>query len=72
MKRRNMSGVPRAAVSFGLKDTRPFAPLHRRLGIITFVHRQAVTDYVGGFDREHGVYYSPHEYRARVTLPKVL
>jgi hypothetical protein len=31
-----------------------------------------VTDYVGGFDRERGVYYSPHEYRARVTLPKVL
>jgi hypothetical protein len=30
-----------------------------------------VTDYVGGFDRERGVYYSPHEYRARVTLAKV-
>ncbi|CCE05801.1 hypothetical protein BRAS3843_1480032 [Bradyrhizobium sp. STM 3843] len=31
-----------------------------------------VTDYVGGFDAARGVYYSPHEYRARVTLPKVL
>lgn len=47
-------------------------PLHRELGILTFVHRQAVTDYVGGFNRETGQYFSPHEYRARVTLPKVI
>jgi hypothetical protein len=67
-----MGNLPKIRLSFGDKDPSPLAPLHRRLGIITFVHRQAVTDYVGGFDREHGVYYSPHEYRARVTLPKVL
>jgi hypothetical protein len=72
MKRRNIGGIPKIALSFGNKDSNPFAPLHRRLGIVTFVHRQAVTDYVGGFDQERGVYYSPHEYRARVTLPKVL
>ena len=71
MKRRNMGGLPKIRPSFGSKDSNPFAPLHRRLGISTFVHRQAVTDYVGGFDPERGVYYSPHEYRARVTLPKV-
>ena len=72
MKRRNMVGISKQTVAFGDKDTNPFAPLHRRLGIRTFVHRQAVTDYVGGFDQERGAYYSPHEYRARVTLPKVL
>lgn len=72
MKRRNIGGIPKTSLSFGDKDSNPFAPLHRRLGISTFVRLQAVTDYVGGFDQERGVYYSPHEYRARVTLPKVL
>jgi hypothetical protein len=72
MRRRSTDNLPKIRLSFGDKDRNPFAPLHRRLGIITFVHRQAVTDYVGGFDPERGVYYSPHEYRARVTLPKVL
>jgi hypothetical protein len=71
MKRRNMGGIPKTSLAFGDKDPNPFAPLHRRLGIRTFVHRQAVTDYVGGFDSERGSNYSPHEYRARVTLPKV-
>jgi len=66
-----MGGIPKATAVFGDKDPNLFAPLHRRLGISTFVHRQAVTDYVGGFDAARGVYYSPHEYRARVTLPKV-
>jgi hypothetical protein len=72
MKRRNMGGLPKIVISFGDKDPDRFAPLHRQLGISTFVHRQAVTDYVGGFDAERGVYYGPHEYRALVTLPKVL
>jgi hypothetical protein len=71
VKRRNMGGIPKLRVSFGEKDSGPRSSLHRRMGIKTFTHRQAVTDYVGGFDRERGVYYSPHEYRARVTLPKV-
>jgi hypothetical protein len=72
MKRRNMGGIPKTSLPFGDKDPNPFAPLHRRLGISTFVHHQAVTDYVGGFDPERGAYYSPHEYRACVTLPKVI
>jgi hypothetical protein len=71
MKRRNMGGIPKTSHSFGDKDINRFAPLHRRLGIATFVHLQAVTDYIGGFDQVRKVYYSPHEYRARVTLPKV-
>jgi hypothetical protein len=72
MKRRNMGGIPKVRLSFGQKHTGPRSSLHRRMGIRTFTHLQAVTDYVGGFDRERGVYYSPHGYRARVTLPKVL
>ena len=71
MKRRNMSGIPKMRISFSEKDIGPRSSLHRRMGIKTFTHRQAVTDYVGGFDRERGVCYSPHEYRARVTLPAV-
>jgi hypothetical protein len=71
MKRRNMGGIPKTQLSFGEKETKRRSSLHRRLGISTFTHLQAVTDYVGGFDKERGVYYSPHEYRARVTLPKV-
>jgi hypothetical protein len=71
MKRRNMSGIPKVRLSFGEKDTGPRSSLHRRMGIRTFIHLQAVTDYVGGFDKQRGVYYSPHEYRARVTLPMV-
>ncbi len=74
MKRRDMKGIPSIVpnISFGDVDPNPFAPLHRRLGIATFEHLQAVTDYVGGFDKETGQYFSPHQYRARVTLAKVL
>ena len=71
MKRRNMGGIPKTRLPLGEKDTGPRSSLHRRLGISTFTHLQAATDYHGGFDQERGVYYSPHEYRARVTLPKV-
>jgi hypothetical protein len=71
MKRRKMRGIPKLRLSFGEKGPGPRSSLHRRMGLRTFTHLQAVTDYVGGFDRERGVYYSPHEYRARVTLPKV-
>jgi hypothetical protein len=71
MKRRNMGGIPKVRLSFGEKDARPRSSLHRRMGIRTFTHLQAVTDYVGGFDKQRKVYWSPHEYRARVTLPKV-
>jgi hypothetical protein len=72
MKRRNMPGIPKIRLAFGEKDIGPRSSLHRRMGIRTFTHLQAVTDYVGGFDQERGVYCSPHEYRARVTLPKML
>lgn len=47
-------------------------PLHVQLGIETYQVKRAVTDYVGGFDRTRGQYFSPHEYRAVVTLPRVL
>jgi hypothetical protein len=69
MKRRKMGSIPKTSLSFG---DNPFAPLHRRLGIGTFEHRQEVTDYVAGFDKQREVYWSPHEYRARVTFPKVI
>jgi hypothetical protein len=67
-----MGGIPKMRLSFGDKDSGPRSSLHRRMGIKTFTHLQAVTDYVGGFDQKRGVYYSPREYRARVTLPKVI
>ena len=71
MKRRGMKGIPRIVLSFGVPDPNPFAPLHCRLGIRTEVHLQAVTDYVGGFDKRTGQYWSPHQYRARITLARV-
>jgi hypothetical protein len=71
MRRRNLKGIPKTRLSFGEKEAGPRSSLHRCMGIRTFTHLQAVTDYVGGFDRQRAVYWSPHEYRARVTLPKV-
>ena len=70
MKRRNMGGIPKVRVSFGEKDAGPRSSLHRRMGIKTFTPpgRDRLR---WRFDRQRGVYYSPHEYRARVTLPKV-
>ena len=70
-KRRNMQGIAHQAVSFGDVDPHPFAPLHRRLGIVTFVHHQATTDYHGGLDRQTGEYWSPHCYRDSVTLARI-
>lgn len=71
MTSNNPRGIPNIQVSMGDVDANPFAPLHRRLGIRTYVHRQAVTDYHGGFDKDNGQYFSPHEYRAPVTLAKI-
>lgn len=71
MKRRRMRGVPAQKVTFGECDPNPFAPLHRRMGISTFTHYQATTDYVGGFDRATGMVWSPHLYRVPVTLARV-
>lgn len=46
-------------------------PLHVRLGISTHVHRQAVTDYHGGYDNRSGQFWSPHQYRESITLAGV-
>lgn len=61
----------RAKTAAMWKDENPFAPLHRRLGIRTEVRLQAVTDYHGGYDRDTGQYWSPHQFRARITLPRI-
>jgi hypothetical protein len=45
MKRRNMGGILKARISFGEKDAGPRSSLHRRMGIQTFIHLQAMTDY---------------------------
>ena len=52
-------------------DPDQHAPLHRRLGIATKTHLQAVTDYKGGFNRATGEYWSPHLFRVAVTLPRI-
>lgn len=44
MKRRITKGIPHQKVDFGTPDLSPFAPLHRRLGIQTHTHRQAILD----------------------------
>lgn len=43
---------------------------HAALGIQTYEHHQATTDYCSGFVR--GEYFAPHCYRERITLAKVL
>ena len=70
MKRRNMKGIPKIVVVFGEPDDNPFAPLHRRLGIRTHVHRQAILD-----DPRHRVYdwvsrawSNQHIFRENITL----
>lgn len=60
----------KAEIRAELRDLRDAMPLHRRLGIETYTHRQAVVDYHGGFDRETGQYWSPHQYREVVTLAR--
>lgn len=83
MKRRSMKGIPKLAVSFGEPDPNPFAPLHRRLGIVTYVHRQAVlhdiialgrgtkSTNVWAYDPQNRVWSSSHLFRASVTLAGV-
>jgi hypothetical protein len=81
MKRRHMKGIPGTNVSYGDVDASPFAPLHRRLGIRTFVRRQAIlTDinetYHGRrplwhFDPVMRVGPSNHLYRESVTLAAI-
>lgn len=82
MKRRTMTGIPKAEVSFGEIDTHPFAPLYRRLGIRTYTHRLAVlTDpqqSMGrrpcinrSWDSVNRVWSDNHLYRASITLPAI-
>ena len=71
---------PRAKIAAMWKDPNPFAPLHRRLGIATHVHRQAVLlDIIplgrGGrskttwdYDPVNRVWSNNHLFRASVTL----
>ena len=86
MKRRGMKGIPRIihGIRFGTVDDRPFAPLHRRIGIETYVHRQAIlTDLIPlargkksehgfGYDAETRSWSNNHLFRASITLPKVI
>jgi hypothetical protein len=77
MKKREMKGIPNiiAGIKFGNVDNSIRAPLHRRLGIETYVHMQVVlcSPYDGRLGQ--GVKSQPvnsHWYRYPVTLPKVL
>jgi hypothetical protein len=73
-----MKGIPKVeGISFGNVDDSPFAPLHRRLGIETYTHMQAVLFHP--FDGHkapprwllrHPVF--SHWYRVPVTLAKVM
>lgn len=74
IKRREMKGIPNiiAGISFGNVDDSYGAPLHRRLGIETYVHLQAIlTDPNGrrGNSRENT---NDHLYRVKVTLPRII
>src|SRR5258708_36644347 len=71
MRRRAMKGIPIVAISFGDVDASPFAPLHRRLGIKTYVHRQAILDdpRLGRrYDWIARAWNHQHAYRESITL----
>ena len=80
MKKRRMKGIPKIIVVFRDGDPNRFAPLHRRLGIETHVHRQAIlldlipgargTKSTGGWDYDpiNRVWSNNHLYRASITL----
>lgn len=72
MKRRtNPAYIPPAiTISFGTPDTSPFAPLHRRLGIETHVHRQAILSdpRFRQWDSVTRVWSFNHLFRDSVTL----
>lgn len=75
-----MRGIPKLTARFGEKDASPFAPLHRRLGIVTHVHRRAVlldlvaggrgtkAEWGYGYDPVNRVWSNHHLFRANVTL----
>ena len=71
-KLRGMKGIPNIVngIKFGNVDEHWGAPLHRRLGIETYVHNQAVLcnpyEFRGGHRQMNA-----HWYRYPVTLAKV-
>jgi hypothetical protein len=83
LRKQPRRGIPDlvSGLSFGGVDMRPDAPLHRRLGIRTYTHRQAIlvssNDRFGeprrraDFDEVNRVFSDSHLYRVSVTLPKI-
>ena len=76
VKRREMKGIPNviAGISFGNVDDSYGAPLHRKLGIETYVHRQAILDdpRLGRkYDWTNRVWNNQHAYRENITLARV-
>lgn len=71
--RRKMRGVPNlaAGVSFGNVDESWRAPLHRKLGIETYVHMQAILGDPNGVRGNKRNQTFAHWYRYPVTLAKV-
>lgn len=73
MKRRHMKGIPGTDVHYGDKDASPFAPLHRRLGIVTQTVRQAILNdpRFRDWDAVARVYSHNHLYRESITLASI-
>ena len=74
MKHRQIKGIPKIinGICFGDVVDDPTAPLHRRLGIETFVHMQAVLfDTNGRWNNSPDRNTFAHWYRVPVTLAKV-
>jgi len=74
MKKRNMKGIPKLEVNYGDKVFNACSPLHRRLGIRTFNHRQAILDdpRLGRrYDRISRSWNHQHLYRENITLAAI-
>lgn len=76
LKRRKMAGIPHiiAGIKFGSVDETYGAPLHRRLGIETFVHLQAVLfdPQAQGFGQgRNWAGTDQHWYRYPITLARI-
>lgn len=73
MKRRHMKGIPGTDVRYGDVDTNPLAPLHRRLGIRTYIHRQAILNdpRFRTFDWITRSWSHQHIFRESITLAAV-
>ena len=73
MKHRGMKGIPKVTVAFAAGDDSPFAPLHRRMGIRTKVHRQAILcdPRFHQWDPVSRTYSHQHLFRDNITLAAV-